>query len=71
MSKMMRAARMQEVGKPMEVDMIPAPEVRPTDVLLNDMSIFEHHRFPLERINEAIGGIDNRSGGFSNFVICP
>ncbi|MES2262659.1 MAG: alcohol dehydrogenase catalytic domain-containing protein [Pseudomonadota bacterium] len=36
-----------------------------------DMSIFEHHRFPLEKINEAIGGIDNRSGGFSNFVICP
>ena len=36
-----------------------------------DMSIFEHHIFPLEKVNEAIGGISHRSGGFSNFVICP
>lgn len=36
-----------------------------------DMSIFEHRIYPLEQINEAIGGIENRSGGFSNFVIRP
>jgi D-arabinose 1-dehydrogenase-like Zn-dependent alcohol dehydrogenase len=36
-----------------------------------DMSIFEHRIYPLDKINEAIGGIENRSGGFSNFVICP
>lgn len=36
-----------------------------------DMSVFEHRIFPLEKINDAIGGIENRSGGFSNFVICP
>lgn len=36
-----------------------------------DLSIFEHHCYPLEKINEAIGGIENRAGGFSNFVICP
>ncbi|RFP09291.1 alcohol dehydrogenase [Duganella sp. BJB488] len=36
-----------------------------------DLSVFEHHSFPLEKVNEAIGGIEHRSGGFSNFVICP
>lgn len=36
-----------------------------------DMSIFEHRIYPLDEINEAIGGIENRSGGFSNFVIRP
>ncbi len=36
-----------------------------------DLSVFQHHTFPLEQINEAIGGIENRNGGFSNFVICP
>lgn len=36
-----------------------------------DMSIFQHHVFALENVNEAIGGIENRNGGFSNFVICP
>jgi hypothetical protein len=35
MNKMMRAARMHEVGKPMEIELIPVPEVRPTDVLVN------------------------------------
>lgn len=36
-----------------------------------DMSVLEHHIFPLEKVNEGIGGISHRSGGFSNFVICP
>ncbi len=36
-----------------------------------NMSVFEHVASPLEQINEAISGIENRSGGFSNFVIHP
>ena len=36
-----------------------------------DLSIFEHRTFKLEDINQAIGGIENRNGGFSNFVIRP
>lgn len=36
-----------------------------------DLSIFEHVRFPLARVNEAIAGIANRNGGFSNYVINP
>jgi len=36
-----------------------------------DMSIFQHHVYPLDQVNEAIGGIENRNGGFSNFVIRP
>lgn len=36
-----------------------------------DISFFEHKVFPLEQINEAISGIENRSGGFSNYVIRP
>ena len=34
MTKMMRAARLHEVGKPFQVDSIPVPSVRPTDVLV-------------------------------------
>lgn len=36
-----------------------------------DLSVFEHVRFPLKRVNEAIAGIANRNGGFSNFVVQP
>lgn len=36
-----------------------------------DLSFFEHSTFPLEEINKAINGIENRNGGFGNFVICP
>tara|TARA_A100001391_G_scaffold205462_1_gene207085 strand:+ start:271470 stop:272612 length:1143 start_codon:yes stop_codon:yes gene_type:complete len=36
-----------------------------------NMSVFEHVASPLDQINEAISGIENRSGGFSNFVIHP
>lgn len=36
-----------------------------------DLSVFEHVRFPLADINRAIAGIDNRHGGFSNYVIQP
>ncbi len=34
-----------------------------------NLSIFEHHSYPLEKVNEAISGIAVRNGGFSNFVI--
>lgn len=36
-----------------------------------DLSVFENVGFPLEKINEAISGIENRNGGFSNYVIHP
>lgn len=34
MSKMMRAARLHTEGKPFQVDSVPVPDVRPTDVLV-------------------------------------
>ena len=36
-----------------------------------DLSVFEHHRYPLLEVNDAISGIAQRNGGFSNFVIIP
>ena len=33
-SKMMRAARLHKIGDPFQIDTIPIPEVRPTDVLV-------------------------------------
>ncbi|HKT72676.1 MAG TPA: alcohol dehydrogenase catalytic domain-containing protein [Steroidobacteraceae bacterium] len=38
---------------------------------LVDLSVFEHVCCPLEAVNDAIGGIAERNGGFSNFVIQP
>jgi D-arabinose 1-dehydrogenase-like Zn-dependent alcohol dehydrogenase len=39
---------------------------------LVDLSVFENVTYPLAKINDAISGIDARkSGGFSNYVICP
>jgi alcohol dehydrogenase len=38
---------------------------------LLDLSVFEHRRFALEEINHAISGLQNRDGGFSNYVIVP
>jgi alcohol dehydrogenase len=38
---------------------------------LLDLSVFEHQRFPLEQVNHAISGLQNRNGGFSNYVIVP
>ena len=34
-----------------------------------DLSVFEHERFPLERVNEALEAIEQRTGGFTNVVI--
>lgn len=36
-----------------------------------DMSQFQHHRYRLADVNEAISGLPNRNGGFSNYVIIP
>ena len=36
-----------------------------------DLSVFEQVCFPLSQVNEAISGIENRNGGFSNYVINP
>jgi alcohol dehydrogenase len=38
---------------------------------LLDMSVFQHHRFPLDEVNKAISGLTDRNGGFSNYVIVP
>jgi alcohol dehydrogenase len=36
-----------------------------------DLSYLEHERFPLESVNQAISGLKDRRGGFSNYVIIP
>ena len=38
---------------------------------LLDLSVFEQVKFPLHQVNEAISGIENRHGGFGNYVINP
>ena len=34
-----------------------------------DLGVFEHERFSLDRVNEALDAIDQRTGGFTNVVI--
>jgi len=36
-----------------------------------DLSALEHQVSPLSRVNEAIAGMEQRNGGFTNFVIDP
>ena len=36
-----------------------------------DVSCFEHETFRLDQVNEALAVIENRHGGFSNYVITP
>ncbi|MGV0771883.1 alcohol dehydrogenase catalytic domain-containing protein [Mycobacterium syngnathidarum] len=36
-----------------------------------DLSVLEHHPFPLEKINEALESLPARHGGFTNFVSIP
>ncbi|MFI7583454.1 alcohol dehydrogenase catalytic domain-containing protein [Kocuria sp. M1N1S27] len=36
-----------------------------------DLSVFENMNFPLAKVNDAIHGIENRHGGFSNYIIAP
>ncbi|HSV80441.1 MAG TPA: alcohol dehydrogenase catalytic domain-containing protein [Ramlibacter sp.] len=36
-----------------------------------DLSYLQHRRFPLSQVNEAISGLKDRDGGFSNYVVMP
>jgi alcohol dehydrogenase len=36
-----------------------------------DLSALEHHVSPLSAVNEVLAGMDDRNGGFTNFVIDP
>jgi len=36
-----------------------------------DLSVFEHQRFPLAEINDALAKLKERSSGFSNYVVMP
>ncbi|WP_207223700.1 zinc-binding dehydrogenase [Pseudonocardia sediminis] len=36
-----------------------------------DLSVLEHHTFPLEQINEALEDLPSRRGGFSNYICRP
>ncbi len=36
-----------------------------------DMSVLEHRVSPLSEVNEVLAGMDERNGGFTNFVIDP
>ena len=41
------------------------------DAGLADLTIFDNIVFPLAKVNDAISGLDNRNGGFSNYLISP
>jgi alcohol dehydrogenase len=36
-----------------------------------DLSYLEHRLFPLDSVNEAISGLKDRDGGFSNYIVTP
>ena len=36
-----------------------------------DLSVLEHHTFPLAEVNEALDTIPKRHGGFTNFLCLP
>jgi alcohol dehydrogenase len=36
-----------------------------------DVSPLEHRVFPLSQVNAALAGMDNRDGGFTNFIVDP
>ena len=36
-----------------------------------DLSVLEHRVAPLSKVNEVLAGMDDRNGGFTNFVIDP
>ena len=35
------------------------------------LDVFENEIFSLEEVNQALSGLENRNGGFSNYVIRP
>lgn len=41
------------------------------DAGILDLSVFEHQKFGLEQINEALAAVERRNGGFTNVVITP
>jgi alcohol dehydrogenase len=36
-----------------------------------DLTVLEHHVFPLAEVNEALDNIPERHGGFTNFIVAP
>jgi threonine dehydrogenase-like Zn-dependent dehydrogenase len=36
-----------------------------------DLSVFEDVVFELDQVNDAINGLENRNGGFSNYIVSP
>jgi alcohol dehydrogenase len=36
-----------------------------------DLAYLQHERFPLDRVNDAIGELNDRRGGFSNYIVTP
>ena len=36
-----------------------------------NLSYLEHERFPLADVNRAISGLEDRRGGFTNYVVIP
>jgi alcohol dehydrogenase len=34
-----------------------------------DLGVFEHRRYPLDQLNEAVDGVETRNGGFTNVVV--
>ncbi len=36
-----------------------------------DVSVLEHRVFSLSQVNEALAGMDDRAGGFTNFIVDP
>ena len=36
-----------------------------------DLTVFEHHTFPLAQVNEALDDLPTRHGGFSNYLCLP
>ena len=51
----MIAARLHAYGSPMTLD----------------LSVLEHRISPLSQVNGVLASMDNRDGGFTNFVIRP
>lgn len=36
-----------------------------------DLSVLEHHTFPLSQVNDALDNLPDRHGGFTNFLVLP
>ena len=36
-----------------------------------NLSVLEHRVSPLSKVNEVLAGMDDRNGGFTNFVVDP